>query len=184
MLVQARMEAAGPIPISSASVEALFREHHDLVYRAAYRVTGNAADAEDVLQNVFLRLVRRGPGDVVSAASYLYRAAVNAALDVMRSRQTAQALSIDDEVPELAGNPSDAPDRAHDARQVAEWVRNTVARLSPMAAEIFVLRFYEGKENPEIAEIVGTTTGTVAVTLHRTRARLERELRTYMGETR
>jgi RNA polymerase sigma-70 factor, ECF subfamily len=177
------MEAAGPIPISSASVEALFREHHDLVYRAAYRVTGNAADAEDVLQNVFLRLVRRGPGDVVSAASYLYRAAVNAALDVMRSRQTAQALSID-EVPELAGNPSDAPDRAHDARQVAEWVRNTVARLSPMAAEIFVLRFYEGKENPEIAEIVGTTTGTVAVTLHRTRARLERELRTYMGETR
>ena len=44
---------------SSQGVEALFREHHDQVFRAAYRVTGSAVDAEDVLQTVFLRLVRR-----------------------------------------------------------------------------------------------------------------------------
>jgi RNA polymerase sigma-70 factor (ECF subfamily) len=176
------MEASGPIPISSAPVEALFREHHELVYRAAYRITGNAADAEDVLQNVFLRLVRRGAAGVESAASYLYRSAVNAALDLMRARQAAPALSLDDDIPEPAGPPTDSPDRAHDARETAACLRRLVARLSPQAAEIFVLRFYEGLENPEIAGLVGTTAGTVAVTLHRTRARLERELRAEMGE--
>ncbi len=184
MLVQARMEAAGPIPISSISLETLFREHHAMVFRAAYRVTGNAEDAEDVLQTVFLRLVRRGAGGVSNAASYLYRAAVNAALDLMRARQAAPALSLDNAAHELAANPSECPDRTHDAKEIREWLRQTIARLSPMAAEIFVLRFFEGKENLEIAEIVGTTPGTVAVTLHRTRARLEQEMRSYLGEKR
>ena len=185
MLVQARMEAPGPIPVAPpSSLETLFREHHELVYRAAYRVTGNAQDAEDVLQTVFLRLVRRGAGDVANAASYLYRAAVNAALDLVRARQSAPALSLDGDFPELPANPSFDPDRAHDAKEIRDWLRLAIARLSPQAAEIFVLRFFEGKENSEIAELAGTTPGTVAVTLHRTRARLEQELRSYLGEKR
>ena len=46
-------------PGALQSLEAIFREHHGAVYRAAYRITGNAADAEDVLQTVFTRLLRR-----------------------------------------------------------------------------------------------------------------------------
>ena len=57
-----------------------------------------------------------------------------------------------------------------------------IAKLSPQAAEIFTLRFFEGKDNSEIAAIVGTTPGTVAVTLSRTRDRIEKEFRAYQGE--
>src|SRR5258708_15851286 len=68
------------------ALEMLFREHHGAVYRAAYRITGNAMDAEDVLQTVFTRLLRREeqPDLSESAGSYLHRAAVNAALDLIR----------------------------------------------------------------------------------------------------
>src|SRR5215472_9212164 len=95
-------------------IERIFREHHGLVFRAAYRITGNASDAEDVLQTVFLRLVRRDPqADAVeNVASYLHRAAVNSALDLMRSRQTARSIPLDDVAPQLTENSSLSPDRA------------------------------------------------------------------------
>src|SRR5262245_34424497 len=66
----------------------IFRQHYLLVYRTAYSVTGNPHDAEDVLQNVFLWLLRRGlPSDLKDTKAYLYRAAVNASLNVVKSRQ-------------------------------------------------------------------------------------------------
>src|SRR4029077_5118889 len=70
-------ESAIAIP---GEVERAFRAHHGLVFRAAYRITGNAADAEDVLQTVFLRLARRGANSdaVENDESYLRRAAINA----------------------------------------------------------------------------------------------------------
>jgi RNA polymerase sigma-70 factor (ECF subfamily) len=165
-------------------IERIFRDHHGLVYRAAYRVTGNASDAEDVLQTVFLRLLRRDASAeaVGNIPSYLHRAAVNSALDLMRARQTARNVPLDDVAPSLMENASLAPDRAHSSAEAREWLRGAVARLSPAAAEIFSLRFFEGKDNNEIAEIVGTTPGTVAVTLSRTRDRIEKEFRAYQGE--
>src|SRR5215813_6492041 len=48
-----------PTPVSMRDLESLFRQHHDRVFRAAYRITGSVMDAEDVLQTVFLRLSRR-----------------------------------------------------------------------------------------------------------------------------
>ena len=78
------------LPVETQSgLEEAFRKHRMSVFRAAYRITGNAADAEDVLQTVFLRLARRDDSDIANVGSYLYRAALNAALDVLRSRQTA-----------------------------------------------------------------------------------------------
>ena len=67
-----------PLEGPPGALEALFREHHGAVYRAAYRITGNAMDAEDVLQTVFTRLLRREeqPDLSESAGSYLHRAAV------------------------------------------------------------------------------------------------------------
>jgi RNA polymerase sigma-70 factor (ECF subfamily) len=70
-----------------SGLESVFLEHQRRVFRAAYRITGNAQDAEDVLQTVFLRLARQGDAvDVANPSSYLYRAAVNAALDLLRAR--------------------------------------------------------------------------------------------------
>lgn len=179
--------AAAAVSTTQASpgdLETVFRDHHAQVFRAAYRITGDAADAEDVLQTVFLRLVRRDPGAeaVDNIGSYLHRAAVNAALDLMRSRQKAHSMPLEEVEPEPAESPSLAPDREHASSEIRTWLRNTVARLSPRAAQIFALRFFEELDNIEIARMLGTTQTTVAVTLHRTRERIQKEFRAYMGE--
>ena len=65
--------------------------------------------------------------------------------------------------------------------EIREWLRGALARLNPRIAQMFALRFFEGKDNPEIARLLNTTPGTVAVTLSRTRDRLEKEFRSYLG---
>ena len=122
--------------ISSQTLDQIFREHYGLVFRAAYRVTGNASDAEDVLQTVFLRLAGREPeaGAVEHVKSYLHRAAVNAALDLLRSRHS-RDVPLEDAAAELPPDPSFAPDREHKSGEIRDWLRRAVARLSPRAAE-------------------------------------------------
>jgi len=173
-------------PAPSPDWDLVFREHHATVFRAAYRVTGNASDAEDVLQTVFMRLLRRSPDaeTVGNMEGYLRRAAVNAALDLIRSRQAAPQVPLDDVAPLLSENASLAPDRLHRSTEIRHWLRQAVARLSPRAAEMFALRFFEDRDNPEIAQILGTTTASVAVTLSRTRDRIQQEFKSHMGEIR
>ena len=172
-----------PVQASAADLERIFREHHGMVFRAAYRVTGNANDAEDVLQTVFLRMMKRDPSaePVDNIASFLHRAAVNAALDLIRSRQHARSIPLEDLEPVLAESAHRAPDREHSSGEIREWLRGALGRLNPRIAEMFSLRFFEGKDNPEIARLLNTTPGTVAVTLSRTRDRLEKEYRAYLG---
>ncbi|MFN0164970.1 MAG: RNA polymerase sigma factor [Bryobacteraceae bacterium] len=163
---------------SALDLESVFHQHATMVYRAAFRVTGNHQDAEDVLQTVFLRLLRR-TASMENPESYLRRAAVNSAIDLVRSR-AAQMVPLE----EAAHRQTEflAPDRASSSAELRAWLRRAIARLHPTAAQMFVLRFFEDKENPEIARMLGTTPGSVAVTLHRTRERIQQELRKYLGE--
>jgi RNA polymerase sigma-70 factor, ECF subfamily len=155
-------------------LERSFRAHHGLVFRTAYRITGNAADAEDVLQTVFLRLLgRRKDADALeNEDSYLRRAAINAALDVIRARQAART----EELTELIADP---PKR--DAVELRQALARAMARLDPRRAEIFALRFLEGLDNPQIAKLLGISQVLVAVLVHRTRQQLRKELRHYLG---
>jgi len=170
-------------PPSAAELEHIFRDHHAMVFRAAYRITGNSGDAEDVLQTVFLRLLKRDPeaDPVGNIASFLHRSAVNAALDIMRTRQNVRNIPLDELEPVLAEPAHRSPERARASNEIRDWLRGALARLNPKIAQMFALRFFEGKENPEIARLLNTTPGTVAVTLSRTRDRLEKEFRAYMG---
>jgi RNA polymerase sigma-70 factor (ECF subfamily) len=179
-LMAAPMESAD---LSATDLERIFRENHAMVFRAAFRVTGNADDAEDVLQTVFLRMLKRDPGadPVGNMASFLHRSAVNAALDLMRSRQNIRNIPLDELEPVLAEPAHRSPDRAQSSGEIREWLRGALARLNPRIAEMFMLRFFDGKENPEIARLLNTTPGTVAVTLSRTRDRLQKEYQAYMG---
>ena len=171
-------------PPKLEELEKIFVTHHERVFRAAYRVTGNASDAEDVLQIVFLRLLRHEHNlqAVGDAGNYLYRAGVNAALDLVRSRRP--SVPLDEASAAKAIDAPWAPDRQHDPAQMREWLRRAVAQLHPTAAEMFALKYFEGFDNSEVAKLMNTSEGTVAVTLHRTRARLQREIRSYVGETR
>jgi RNA polymerase sigma-70 factor (ECF subfamily) len=177
--------AAPPEPARSpvADLEQVFRESHAAVFRAAYRVTGNASDAEDALQTVFLRLLKRdAAADAVeNMPSFLRRAAVNAALDIVRSRQGVRNIPLDEVEPVLAEPAQRRPDRLLASSDIRDWLRGALARLNPRIAQMFALRFFEGKDNPEIARLFKTTPGSVAVTISRTRDRLEKEYRVYQG---
>jgi RNA polymerase sigma-70 factor (ECF subfamily) len=163
-----------------SEIEKAFLEHHELVYRTAYRITGNATDAEDVLQTLFLRLIRRewAPEPRFGWPRYLHRAAVNVALDIVRTRGRQVALG-DSEVVLQENRPD--PHREHAAAELRKWLTNALAALNPTAAEMFVLRYVEGYKIQEIATLLNTSRSTVAVTLFRTRSRLRKSSRKFLG---
>lgn len=155
-------------------LEQAFRAYHGLVFRTAYRITGSAADAEDVLQTVFLRLLRKPEqfDAMENAESYLRRAAINAALDIVRARQSVQLAEV-----------AELPDhRAHHDGELRRALARALAQLKPRPAEIFALRFLEGLTNPEIAQTLGISQVLVAVIVHRTRQQLRKQLRAYLGD--
>jgi len=155
-------------------IERIFKEHHGLIYRAAYRITGNSQDAEDVLQTLFLRLLRRErpPDFQLNPKGYLHRAAVNIGLDVIKLRKRNvppdESIGVDE--------------RTSEAAEVQQLVLAALAELSPKLAEMFVLKHVEGYDNREIAKLIGTSQGAVAVMLFRARVRLKKSIRRKMGE--
>ncbi len=166
-----------PAPDAMGDLEGLFREHHDRVFRAAYRVTGSVVDAEDVLQTVFLRLSRRGVVNLEpNPGSYLHRAAINAALDLMRQRARTESVPIDYVAPTLAANPRLSPELQQRNRELRDCLRRAISKLGEKSAEMFVLKYYEGYDNTEIARLMGTTAMVVGVLLHRARARVKKEV--------
>jgi len=181
------MDQSPPPPAAGgqlAELGRLFQAHHVTVMRAAYRVTGNATDAEDVLQTVFTRLLSRraDSAPMENVPAYLHRAAVNAALDLVRARREGKQMSIDTHASCLPAAADDGPDRQHETREMCSLVRRAIAHLPPQMAEIFALHYFEGYSNPEIASLLDLSTAGVAVTLHRARTRLEEEVRSFMGE--
>jgi RNA polymerase sigma-70 factor (ECF subfamily) len=173
-LPQTRFE---PDHAAHEAAASLFEAHHERVYRVARRITGRAEDAEDVLQTVFLRILRREepPIRTDEAASYLHRAATNASLDLIRRRTAARADAIDDtqEFRDLA--PS--PELQSEGEELRAKVREALAALPPRTAEIFILKYFDGYGNREIARMLRTSWSTVAVTLYRTRAKLQKSLK-------
>jgi RNA polymerase sigma-70 factor (ECF subfamily) len=164
-------------------LESLFREHYDQIYRTAYRVTGSGSDAEDVLQTVFLRLARREEVDLApSPGAYLHRAAINASLDLVRSRATAKPVALEDVEAELRTNPNLSPAAQHEDRELRRLIQQAVSRLGATASEMFVLRYFEGYGNREIAEMLNTSQMVVGVVLHRARTRLRREIGEFLEE--
>lgn len=163
-------------------IELLFQEHHDQIFRTAYRVTGSAADAEDVLQTVFLRLVRREEKlDLQpNPAGYLVRASINASLDVMRSRTRSKSIALDDVATDQLESSFASPETEHQDREMRQLIQTAISKLGAKSAEMFVLRYYEGYGNREIAEMLGTSQMVVGVMLHRSRTRLRKEIGEYL----
>ncbi len=162
----------------------LFTEHHRRVLLAAYRVTGNMADAEDVTQTVFLRLANSNGSPAQNIASYLYRAGINGALDLLRHRQTVVMGPLEDAAHVPDEHCGSSPEANVSARELGGLLRHAISQLSPRAAEMFTLRYLEGLTNPEIANLLRTSQAVVAVTLHQTRSKLKKKLKDSGWETR
>jgi len=152
-----------------AGFAALYERHYEAVFRAALRVTGNPADAEDVLQTVFLRVIARREDDESAErpTAYFRRAAVNAAVDLLRRRMVHAETLYDDQAPHAAVEPT---------LLLKEELRRAIATLDNEDATLFLLRFVEGLSNEELAGVFQLEKNNVAVRLHRIRLRLQSEM--------
>lgn len=170
--------AAIPIPMTDTrdQLAQLFADHHRRVLVAAYRITGSMADAEDVAQTVFMRL---GSGEGLppkNAGSYLYRAAVNGALDLLRRRKIAAAEPIDAAADIASTSRAASPESELSRKELGALLRLAISELPARAAEIFTLRYIEDLGNREIAAVMGTSQAVVAVTLYQARSKLKKRL--------
>jgi RNA polymerase sigma-70 factor (ECF subfamily) len=162
-----------PIEMTStpgpAGFAELYDRHYEAVFRAALRVTGSPADAEDVLQTVFLRVLSRADdaGAARHPSAYLRRAAVNAAVDLLRRRTLRGETVYDDEVPRGGGEPPVL---------LKEQLRRALARIDHDDATLFLLRHVEGLSNEELAGLFQLEKNNIAVRLHRIRHRLQKEM--------
>jgi RNA polymerase sigma-70 factor (ECF subfamily) len=155
-------------------IDRIFREHYALIFRTAYGVTGSPEDAEDVVQTIFLRLLRSEfpPECMRSPKAYLYRAAVNLSLNTMRQRAR-HVLTNDAERFEqaLLATGIGAEEALH------QRLYEAIAELDAETSEILILRYIHEYSNGQIAKLLGISRGVVAVRLFRSRARLKRLVR-------
>jgi RNA polymerase sigma-70 factor, ECF subfamily len=162
-----------PIEMTSSPVLAgfagMYERHYEAVFRTALRVTGRPADAEDVLQTVFLRVLSGSEQDEAARrpAAYFRRAAVNTAVDLLRRRAVRAETAYDDAAPHAA---------VESALLLKERLRRAIATLDNEDATLFVLRFVEGLSNQELADMFQLEKNNVAVRLHRIRLRLQAEM--------
>jgi RNA polymerase sigma-70 factor (ECF subfamily) len=159
--------------------ERLYREHAAFVYRTALHITRNSEEAEDILQTIFLRLMRREyPPDLKKRPrAYLYRAAVNAALDAIQLRRNRSGL-VDVSGIEATLHSPDSSFQEKIHRQLHQ----AIAELNPTAAEMVILRYMHNYSDAVIAKMLGKSRGVVAVTLYRSRARLKKLIRQSLGD--
>lgn len=177
-------------PDREALFESLVREAYRPAYGLAYRLTGNAAEAEDLIQETFLRAYRffARYDETLPFTSWLYRIMSNAHIDLVRRRGKLRTTSLDHgggdgtsgwDVPD----PESAPDR--------DLVRNSLddvvqAGLMSMTAEFrqaVLLADVEGLAYEEVADIMRTSVGTVRSRIHRGRKQLRAYLMKHAPET-
>ena len=142
---------------------ALVERHSHAVFRLAYRMTGNEQDAEDVVQESFLRAYRQlGRFEArANFGTWLYRIVANCSVDLMRVRQSRQdqsrAESLEDIEPSMAGE-GHGPDRLAESAEIGQRVADAMRELSPLERAAFTLRHHEGRSIQEISKMLGLGT--------------------------
>lgn len=160
--------------------EELYRAHASRLFSVACRMVGNAADAEDLLQEIFLTAHRKLDGfrGESSLGTWLYRLAMNQCLDYLRSRaaRAGQVTGALDDEPTLV----EASSRSLAERTVTKMdLERAVARLPEGCRAAFLLHDVQGLEHREVAAVLGIAEGTSKSQVHKARLRL----RTLLAET-
>jgi RNA polymerase sigma-70 factor (ECF subfamily) len=161
----------------------LVERHSRPLFRLAYRMTGNQQDAEDVVQESFLRAYKQlGRFDErASFGTWLYRIAVNCSLDLVRSRKRRNELAAPAESekddPTLALPSHDpAPDRVAMSGEVRCRVAEAMTELSASERTAFVLRHFEGMSIEDVSRVLGCQPGAAKHSVFRAVQKLRRTL--------
>ena len=154
---------------------------HGLVYQLALRTVGDATEAEDVVQDTYIRAWKALPGlrDHKAALGWLCRIARHVALDRLRYRRRRPEQPMDlataEAVSQLADDKGD-PHAAASTAETGELLRHAVTALPEKYRVVFLLREIDGMSYDDIAQVLGCPVGTVESRLHRARKRLARSL--------
>jgi RNA polymerase sigma-70 factor (ECF subfamily) len=175
----------------AVALEELMERFAPRVHRLAFGITRNEADAEEVVQDVFLRLFRKIDAFEGRSAlgTWIYRIAVNTALIKRRGKRAALEVLIEDHLPTfkedghregdramLLADWSETPEAELLSSEVREIVRNTIAGLPDPYRIVLLLRDMEELSNEETAEILEDTVASVKSRLHRARMALREQL--------
>ncbi len=173
--------------------EALFNRHYGQAYNIAYRLTGNAADAEDLVQEAFLRAYRSFSryDRSMPFMNWLNRILVNQYIDLYRRKKRMRIVSLDEtfttedgeegpaiDIPDPSANPLEQAL----ANEHVELVMKALDQLAPEFRTAVVLADIEGYSYEEIAEMMGTSIGTVRSRIHRGRNQIRDYLQKHYPE--
>lgn len=162
----------------------LVERHSRLVFRLAYRMTGNEQDAEDLVQESFLRAYKQIHtfDDRAAFGTWLHRICVNCSLDLLRARKKRQ--SDEPSWLDSVAAPEPSPERLSQSSQVAQLLKPALGKLSENERTAFVLRHYEGSSIEEIAQVLGIQTGAAKHSVFRAVQKLRQSLAPAWGTTR
>ncbi len=173
--------------------EAIFSLYVSRVYRQALKLVGNEADANDVVQEVFLLVYRKANSFLGKSefSTWLYRLTANAALTKLRQIKREKVVSLDEYMPKFR------KDGHHLVRPVADWtqdienlvsimesrqiIQQAIDQLSPIDKAVVVMSDLEELSNPEISKTLGVSVQAVKARLHRARLFLRGRLTSHFG---
>ena len=165
----------------------LYERNRSRIYSLAYRYAGNVADAEDILQDSFIKafssLQKCQLNENSYFATWLYRITVNCALDhFRRRRRRADTVEFDEKVAASAENKNEAtPESEYVRNELARQVRRCLESLTDRKRMVIVLRHYQQLKIGEIAATMGCSQGSVKKQLFRALAQLKKELPAGLG---
>jgi RNA polymerase sigma-70 factor (ECF subfamily) len=167
---------------------ALVRSHSSTIFRVAFRMIGNEADAEDVVQEAFLRGYQRLASFQLRSAfgTWIYRIAVNCALDRMRAGgvvadyRHGEETSHDEKTVQVAATAA-GPEQLLLSREIGTAHASAMQRLTPTERTAFVLRHLEDRTTNEIADVLGIAPNAAKQAVFRAVQKLRRELAPLRG---
>ncbi|WP_034090589.1 RNA polymerase sigma-70 factor [Streptacidiphilus albus] len=150
-----------------------FTEYRRLLFATAYRMLGTVADAEDVLQDAWLKWAGVDRGTVVHPKSYLVRTVTNLSLNRLTSARATRESYVGPWLPEPLLTAPDVAEEAETADSVSLAMLVVLESLSPIERAVFVLREVFGYSHAEIAEVLDRSEAAVRQTAHRAKAQVQ-----------
>lgn len=159
----------------------LVERHSRSVFRLAYRMTGNEQDAEDVVQEAFLRAYKQlhRYESRASFATWVYRIAANYSLDLIRSRRTVESETMLEHLRESSAG----PDRLYASGKMQETLDRALESLSQQERTAFVLRHFEGQSIDEIGGVLGIGNNAAKHSIFRAVQKLRKALTPWASVT-
>lgn len=175
--------------------DTIFRKHVKWVYRQALRLMGNEADAEEVVQEIFLAVYEKARAFRGESAfsTWLYRLTVNAALSKLRRKKRSKEVSYEDFLPQYQEDGhhlvrpvidwSDELEERHSKMELQQFLQKALDQLRPQDKAVVLLSDLEGISDREIGKILGLTVSAVKTRLHRARLFLRGRLAVLLGHS-